>query len=335
MTCAPPLFETRFWQHYNTWIAERAAAFIERTVQECSHPFMLFVSWPDPHHPFAPPRPWADMFDPEDMPAPRQVEGELERMPSYVRARLGVDWISNNAPVIEQGGLTTTEHISPSSMAKAIALTRASEAMIDDAIGAVLAAVERAGITERTHVLFTSDHGEMGGHHGLLHKGPPPYRDVTQVSFIMAGPGVPHGVACTAPTSHIDIVPTVLDLCGVNPQPFGLDGESLCPLLRPDSAGSTARALRRDARFLEYHARQDERTYNHSIVTGGWRLTLYPNGDAGWGELFDLAADPAEHHNLYASTRADVVAVRESLRKHLLRDFPPAPDAGTLRIAKW
>ena len=66
-----------------------------------------------------------------------------------------------------------------------------------------------------------------------------------------------------------------------------------------------------------------------------WRLTLYPHGEAGWGELFDNASDPGEHCNLYASTDPEVVCVRERLRERLQRDFSAAADTGTPMIAKW
>ena len=177
--------------HYNTWIADRALEFLDR----CEPPFLLFVSTPDPHHPFSPPLPWADLFDAADMPAPQVVSGELERMPDYVRARLPTDWIDNDATPVEQGGMTVTDAIAPASLARAIALTRGMEAQIDHQFGRVLAKLDEMRIGDETIVVFTSDHGEFLGNHGLLHKGPPPYRDLCRVSFVMAGPGAPQGEA--------------------------------------------------------------------------------------------------------------------------------------------
>jgi len=62
--------------HYNSWIADRSVEFLKKRAQD--DPFFLFVSFPDPHHPFAPPLPYADNFDPAAMPSPRYVEGELD-----------------------------------------------------------------------------------------------------------------------------------------------------------------------------------------------------------------------------------------------------------------
>jgi len=308
--------------HYNTWIADRAMAFIERA----EPPFMLFVSTPDPHHPFSPPRPWSDRFDAADIPPPRVVAEELGRMPDYVQAHLGADWIDNNAKRVEQGGMTVTDAISPASLAKAVALTRGMEAQIDHQFGRILARLDAMGLTDDTIVVFTSDHGEFLGHHGLLHKGPPPYGDLCRVSFVMAGPGVVGGERTSAPSSHLDIAPTLLELAGVDSRAMSEDGESLVPVL-------CGGRLQREERFLEFHPRIDPRVYNHSIVTDRWRLTLYPDGEPHWGELFDLEADRGEHENLYNDSAHR--ARRDHLAERLVSCFPPRPDAGAALIAKW
>ncbi len=308
--------------HYNTWIADRAIDFLDRV----DGPFMLFVSSPDPHHPFSPPLPWADLFDPAVMPEPDVVDGELDRMPGYVRAHLSADWIDNDAPPVEQGGMTMTDAISPASMACAVALTRGMEAQIDHEFGRVLERLEALDLTDDTVVVFTSDHGEFLGNHGLLHKGPPPYGDLSRVSFVMAGPHVPEDASTLAPTSHLDIMPTLLELAGVHEGGLVQDGESLIPVLE-------GRDTERRERFLEFHPRIDPRVYNHSIVTEAWRMTLYPRAEEDWGELFDLRDDPGEHRNLFHESGH--AAIRNRLRQRLEAHFPAMPDAGTRLIAKW
>lgn len=307
--------------HYNRWIADRASEFLKRA----EPPFLLFVSSPDPHHPFSPPQPWADLFASDAMPLPNVVPGELERMPDFVQAKLGSNWIDNDAPAVEQGGMTVTSGISEESLRHAIALTRGLEAMIDDAFGRVLKTLDQQGLTDNTIVLFTSDHGEFLGNHGLLHKGPPPYRDLSRVSFLMAGPGVPEGASTAGLTSHLDLMPTLLDLAGVHPEGLTQDGQSLRPILEGSSLG-------RDALFLEFHPRIRRETYNHSIITEGWRLTLYPQSE-GWGELFDLEADPGEHCNRFHDPTYR--QIREQLTQRLMQEFPAKPEAGTPLLAKW
>ena len=86
-------------------------------------------------------------------------------------------------------------------------------------------------------------------------------------------------------------------------------------------------------RFLEFHPRIDGRFYNHSIVTDGWRMTLYPDGEPDWGELFDLEADPGEHENLFDDPAH--CTVRDRLADRLASRFPAMPNAGTALLAKW
>jgi hypothetical protein len=73
-------------------------------------------------------------------------------------------------------------------------------------------------------------------------------------------------------------------------------------------------------------------TYNQSLINKDWRLTCYPN-QPDWGELFDLAADPGEHCNLYHNPK--FTPVREELSEQLQRDYAPAPDAGGKSIATY
>ena len=189
----------------------------------------------------------------------------------------------------------------------------------------MLAKLDAMGLANETVVVFTSDHGEFLGNHGLLHKGPPPHCDLCRVSFVMAGPGVPEGQRTSAPSSHLDLMPTLLELAGVGAPPDG-DGWSLVPVLQGDVPAP------RD-RFLEFHPRIDGRAYNHSVVTDGWRLTLYPDGEPDWGELFNLEADPGEHRNLFSDPAHR--ARRDRLADRLASRFPAMPNAGTALIAKW
>ena len=206
-TCAVPAV-----LHYNSWNAERAVSFLERA----RPPFLLLVSPPDPHHPFTPPRPWADLFDAVRVPLPERVPGELDKLTPLASERPGSEWIDNAASAVEQGGMAATASVSDDSLRRAIALTQGMEAMIDDAFGKVLDALGRLGHTEDTVVVFTSDHGEFLGHHGLLHKRPPPFGDLNRISMVMAGPGVPEGECHDELTSHLDLMPTMLDLAGVS-----------------------------------------------------------------------------------------------------------------------
>lgn len=91
-----------------------------------------------------------------------------------------------------------------------------SIAQVDRQISLLLAELENLGLADNTVVVFTSDHGEMGGHHGLRGKGPFAYEEVIHVPFYMIHPDVKGGQSCQALSSHIDIAPTLLSLAGVD-----------------------------------------------------------------------------------------------------------------------
>ena len=231
--------------HYNNWIVDRACAFIKEARRD--DPFFLFVSFPDPHHPFSPPEPWCDLFDPANMPLPAVEPGELDLMPDYIGNGVGesedsdnaqgsyVDYLLKPGRPREQGFMQTTRRISEATMRLAIALTYGMVAMIDDCVSRILADLEAQDLLDDTLVIFTSDHGELLGDHGLIRKGPAPFRQLLQVPLIMAGPGVVPGARLQM-TSHLDLRQTILD-CLEAGWDEG-DGVSFCDLLRrPDGKG--------------------------------------------------------------------------------------------------
>ena len=198
LTESPPADLDEIWRsaipselHYNSWISDCASKFIKQA--DADNPFFLFVSYPDPHHPFAPPIEYADRYNPADMPLPRLDPGERERLPEYYETLFPTDrgfrelyWAG--LPDMEAGSMIDTAGVSDDSMRRAIAHTYGMIEMIDDGVGRILKTLAQQGQSDNTIVLFTSDHGELLGTHGLLHKGPPSYRQLVEVSLLMKGP---------------------------------------------------------------------------------------------------------------------------------------------------
>ena len=92
-------------------------------------------------------------------------------------------------------------------------------ALVDAAIGRILAALERSGMAEETVVVLTSDHGDLvGAHGGLMQKWFNAFDEAVRVPFVVAGPGIPPGgPGVSIPTSHVDLLPTLLGLAGIDP----------------------------------------------------------------------------------------------------------------------
>lgn len=125
---------------------------------------------------------------------------------------------------------------------------------VDNLLSALLAEMDALRFTDRTAVMFTADHGEMAGAHGLHGKGPFAYKETTHLPFHVTHPDVRGGQECRALTGHIDMVPTLLAMAGVSPTRVAelagrdLPGRDLTPLLtNPGAAG--AHALREGVLF--------------------------------------------------------------------------------------
>ena len=127
---------------------------------------------------------------------------------------------------------------------------------VDRSLEAVLAELDALGLSERTIVVFTADHGEMAGAHGLRGKGPFAYQETNHLPLFITHPDVSGGQTCKALSSHIDLVPSVLSMAGVKPDRAGeiagraLPGRDLSSLL--SNPGSQAVDAARPATLFTY-----------------------------------------------------------------------------------
>ncbi|WP_419943757.1 sulfatase-like hydrolase/transferase [Candidatus Poriferisodalis sp.] len=156
---------------------------------------------------------------------------------------------------------------------------------VDRQIADLLAALEASGAADRTVVIYTTDHGDMLGSHGLLMKSVM-YDASARVPFVMTGPGVDAGTVCSTPVSLADIFPTVLAVTGTQPEAADaeLPGSSLLEL-----AGS---APDERAVFSEYHG-PTSTAASYMIRKGRHKLVTHMHPDAA-SQLFDMDADPFE-----------------------------------------
>jgi arylsulfatase A-like enzyme len=166
---------------------------------------------------------------------------------------------------------------------------------VDERIGYFLRALELSGKAAETLVVVTADHGEGFGEHGLYLHGNSFYDELMRVPLLVAGPGVAAGQRVAQPVSHVDLMPTLADLFGVecleSPR-----GESLLPLLRGEPAPDLAE---RD-HYLVSPLRETE---SDALVRGRFKLIAAAEDRAL--ELYDLLADPGETANL-AAARPDL-----------------------------
>jgi arylsulfatase len=151
-----------------------------------------------------------------------------------------------------------------------------------------------------TIVVYTSDHGDQLGEHGLPFKGPLMYEPLIRIPLFIAAPTLKPGSARNDLVTSADLAPTVASLAGLR-FPSATDGTDLS---RQKSG--------RDAVFLEYYGKQHWVEPIHTIRTKRWKLNSYEHGGA---ELYDLQKDPTEIKNL--AGLPDYSEVQTSLERRL------------------
>jgi arylsulfatase A-like enzyme len=180
---------------------------------------------------------------------------------------------------------------------EARALTAGMITCVDDAIGRVLASLDRSGQRENTVVMFTSDHGDHLGDHRLMLKGAEHYQSIVHVPFIWSDPESRQPARTDALGATADISATILERAGLAPY-LGLQGKSLLPAM-----GSGGRPVR-DAVLIQYEQQTPDADFSsalrvYSLIHQDMRLSVFY--DRPWGELYDLRNDPGEFENLWDS----------------------------------
>ena len=301
--------ETRY--HQTTWCANEAIAFMSEPREG---PWLMSVNPFDPHPQgafFSAPQEYLDKYNPASLPGPHFRENDLAN-----QARLrDVDF---------QSTATRPEEYPAREMQAAY---YASIELIDAQVGQMLEALERSGQRENTVVIFMSDHGEMLGDHGLTRKGCRFYEGLAHVPLIISWQGqFQQGARSRALVELIDIVPTLLELAGVDVSE-NVQGQSLLPILTGEAVADNHREFVR----CEYRDALDMPNSSHAdmIFDGRHKLTVYHG--TGLGELFDLEEDPHEFDNLWDSVEA--AKIKQELLIRLFDAVVLATNEGQPRIA--
>ncbi len=307
----------RWWQiyeppydpelHSTNFVADRTIAFVEEA-SRAGEPWLAWASFPDPHHPMCPPAGWFDRYDPADMTLPATVDDPLTDATDYIR-RVAAIHPSEQRGWVMPCGVAGDHDV----LREAIAATYGTIELIDDAVGRILDAVDRLGQRDDTVVVFTSDHGDMMGDHGLLLKGFMHYRGTLQVPMVIADPTRP-SARTWALASSIDLGPTLLDLAGLDGYD-GIQGTSLVPLLADPAASVRDHVLVEDDLPHALAARSRTPAKNRTVVAGGMKYTRHSTGEE---QLFDLVADPDELTPLGMTDPARRAAMIERLADALI-----------------
>ena len=256
------------------WCADKTIELLNKHAGGDS-PFMIFTSFFGPHFPYAVPAPYDTMYDPD----------AVERWANFDDAFI-------DKPLIQQKELMrwNAGHLTWPDWQRVIAHYWGYCTFIDAQIARILARLDALDLAENTVVIYCSDHGDMVGSHRLFNKGMYMYDEIYRIPLLIRWPGVTTaGTRCNEFVSLVDLMPTLLDIADVQP-PHTLDGRSLKPLMQGASVPDWP-----DDIFAEFHGYESTLFSQRMVRTKRWKYIYNPGAE---DELYDIAGDPAELHNL-------------------------------------
>jgi N-acetylglucosamine-6-sulfatase len=181
---------------------------------------------------------------------------------------------------------------------------------VDEAVAAIVRALERVGELDNTYIFFTSDNGFFQGEHRIPNGKVLPYEEALRVPLVIRGPGIQPGTVIKELTGNIDLAPTIAEMAQVTPGRI-VDGVSLLELMK------TGRwPVVRDDIVVEGGPFDKPSQEFTGLRTPRYQFSVYGNGEQ---ELYDLEADPYELENragdpAYAEVRAELAERLERLR---------------------
>lgn len=257
-----------FWEggkHWSEVVADDAIGFLDDARQR-DQPFFMYIAFNAPHDPRQAPREFVERYDADKLEVPASF------LPEYPHNE-----------VMQSGRGLRDERLGPFPRTKHAVQVHRQEyyaiiTHMDAQIGRILDSLEESGKADNTWIVFTADHGLAVGHHGLMGK-QNMYDHSVRVPFVVIGPGVEAGRTIDEPIYLQDVMPTTLELAGVE-RPEHVEFQSLLPIL------SGARGSRYEAIYGAYVTGQ------RMVKEDGYKLILYPQG--GIVRLYHVAEDPEE-----------------------------------------
>ena len=292
----------------NLWgyrVASRAIDFLQSLNDEEN--FCLVVSFDEPHGPYRCPPAWRGNDGMADIPASPTFAHIPDREPqlhSIHRENIAYDPQRSWADARED-----------------YASIWDCNRWIDTQIGRVVDAIHERS-NDDTVIIYTTDHGEQQYDHGLTSKGPMMYDDSTRIPFIIRMPGDTGERVSSAPLSHLDLIPTMLDLANA-PIPHILQGVSQASVWRGEKERARDAVFGGFTRFAVNHDSWGALQPIRFVVKNGWKLVIHYDDD---DQLFNLELDPHECNNLIADNNSETITIRNQLHDDLLSEMDRTRD---------
>lgn len=290
--------------HYSKWTGDETLRAIDLATHS-GKPFFLWASFQDPHNPCWVPEPWASLHDPARMPVYRHLPGEFDGKPPIYQWLIDHPnpddgytaddpWLNGEKPWYTVRCDAFHRHGAETQAGKQEIAARyyGMISLVDHHIGRILHHLEATGELDHTLIVFTSDHGEYLGNHGLWWKGLPAFEDSQRVPLVVRHPRVATpGARSRALQNLVDLGQTFLDLAGIEPVP-GLQGAT-----QTEAWLDANRQVRRHT-LLEFRPTESP-FMQKTFIRDPYKLVLYNQRDS-WGELYHLEDDPDQYRNLWS-----------------------------------
>ena len=266
---------TAHYQDFDQKITESAIEWLRNEGAEREEPWVLFVSYPSPHPSFRIPKRLWDRYPLDAVPLPPQFRpGERPAHPALEHLR---------------GIMDTHEMSDETAIRRVVAGYCGLVNHVDEQIGTVMGVADELGLLDRTRIMYSSDHGDLHGAHGIFGKSCL-YQGSVDVPLLLCGPGVPAGRTVEQIVSQVDLFPTIVESVGAElaAEDADLPGISLWPAIRGEETERLG--------FAEYHA-AGSKAGSFMLREGNLKLIYHVGMPA---QLFDLGADPDELSDLVA-----------------------------------
>ena len=262
-------------KHTDGLVTSQAIQFIEKNKDK---PFVLWCSYLAPHTPITPSAPWSRQYDPKKLTLPPNhlfVDRQMPGMSGLLSksGKYSEDFYHNQTLAFYYGCVSQNDYN----------------------IGVLLAELDKLGLTDNTIIIYSADHGEMMSEHGAWTKGETGYDATIRVPMIIkygktfSGGKVVKDLVCS-----IDILPTLLDVCGLN-IPINIQGKSMVALMKDNSGW-------RQYAFSELGNSVDNTVI--AVRSQAEKYVLFRKvGKPEYEQFFDLKTDPWETNNLVANVK--------------------------------
>lgn len=271
------------------WTKMKTIEFLNQ--YDSQKPFFMWSSFVNPHPPFNPPKRFIGIYSKDEMPEPAIGEGDLN---SWQHQFYKKHWrLYEEFSLIGREGYKRIRSYYYSMIT-----------MLDEYIGEIIEALERNNLAKDTMIIFTSDHGDLMGDHGLCLKGSSHYDQIIHVPLLWYWSGhIEGGRVIDGIAEEVDLAPTFFDYASIQiPQYIsgrenkhavtcGIQGQSLKPML--DGVVDTIK----DFAIAECY----DEVWIKTLRSKKWSMSIFAGVDAG--ELYDMEKDPGQFNNLWFEPR--------------------------------